>query len=343
MVPISPLVRRLPKQRRGCRRLVAIVVIYLTTIPVSPVWAANWVAAGFGLDRLIAASGAGIDPGALELQGRLDWAVKVAVPLEWRESVSVRWEWGDTGKSHLALSYLSGDVVVSPRVITSGAEELLATVAHEMGHQIVFRLVPPGDGRPPPGFDAIRGEGYRDIREAWADCVSRAWTGSLNRTRSEAGPCPAEAAEWVASILSDPSILAGGVAVRIRPRIAPLVVQPVLPGPRPPSPSPVPPEPPRVERRVEQPPKAVAVEGRDGPPILVLFGIVLVAPAIACLGGFYLIKRRMTETVPRSRSVTGRPAHLDDRWRSLVRPFGAAGRRACARAAALWKKISGDL
>ena len=318
------------------------MVIYLATIPVSPVWAANWVAAGFGLDQLIAASGAGIDPGPADLQARLDWAVKVAVPLEWRESVPVRWEWGDTGMSHLALSYLGGDVVVSPRVITSGAEELLATVAHEMGHQIVFRLVPPGDGRPPPGFDAIRGGGYRDIREAWADCVSRAWTGSLNRTRSEPGPCPAEAAEWVASILSDPSILRGRVTVKIRPRTSPLVAQPALPPPTPPSPSPVQPEPPRVERRVEQPPKAVAVEGGEGPPMLVLFAIVLVAPAIVCLGGFYLIKRKMTPTVPRSGGVTGVPAGLGGGWSSLVRPLGAAGRRAGARATALWKKVSGN-
>jgi hypothetical protein len=347
--PIFPLVQRLPI-RRGGRRLGVLLLVCLAIVDLSPARAANWVAGDFDLDQLIGASGEGTDPGPRDLQARLDWAVRVAVPLEWRVSVPVRWEWGDTGRSHLALSYFSGEVVVSPRVITSGTEALLATVAHEMGHQITFRLVPPGDGSPPPGFDAIRGGGYRDLREAWADCVSRAWTGSLNRTTSEPKPCPEEAADWVASILADPSILGGRVTVRVRPRKPPPVAQPVLPVPTPPSPIPEQPEtPPKVERRIEPQPKAVAVEGREGPPISVLVGIVLVGPAIACLGGFYLIKSRMTQGVvgarpgARAGAVSGLPVRSGGAWNYLGRSLGAAARRLRARAVGLWKKVSGHL
>jgi hypothetical protein len=186
-------------------------------------------------------------------------------------------------------------VVVSQRVLAASSEALLATIAHEMGHHVAFQLVSPGDGSPPGGFAEIRGPGYRDIREAWADCVSRVWTGSLHRTISEPEPCPLEAAQWVAGQLSTPGVL-GGPAIgarAIRPRAIP--PPPVVPPPpvAPPSPVPTPaaPKPPAVQPRVQMP-RELPEPADDGPPMGALAAIMILIPAAAGFAGNYVIKRR---------------------------------------------------
>lgn len=220
------------------RRLRLLPVLFLVlalalVAPASPVEARNEVA-GFNLDELIAQAGTGPDPGTGDLVERLRWGVATAVPRQWLEAVRVDWSVGNVGRGHLALSYRDGRIVISPRLMNRSSEEVLATVAHEMGHQIAFALVDPAFGTPPQVF-VERAPGYNDIREGWSDCVARAWTGSTFHTLSESRPCSSETAQFVAGLLADPATL--GATGRITP--PPIQGRPVPP----PAPAPaVPPE-----------------------------------------------------------------------------------------------------
>jgi hypothetical protein len=224
--------------------------------------------AGFQLDQLVALGGAGADPGAGNLQARLDWAVATAIPLPWRQLVPVVWSVGEVTSGHLALSFYDGTAVVSPRLLRRSSEEVLATIAHEMGHQIVISLVPAQDGTPPRGFvEFLPGNPYRRFDEGWADCVARVWTGSLLHTTSEPAPCSVEAARYVAALLTDPQNLQ----------------RESLPLPSPlPSPSPEPsPVPATVPTQQPEPQKSPIVrpppESESGidPAALIVGGIVL--------------------------------------------------------------------
>lgn len=131
------------------------------------------------------------------------WAIATGIPAAWSQAVPVQWSIGENG--HLALSFPDGRVEVSRDVLARSPESLLATVAHEMGHQIAVALAPGGDGSPPRGFvELIAGNPYTRFDEGWADCVSRVWTGSEQHTTSEPKPCPVEAARFVAGLLTDP-------------------------------------------------------------------------------------------------------------------------------------------
>lgn len=256
---------------------------------------ARFQTGGFNLDQLTAESGTGPDPGTANLQARLKWAVETGVPREWRESVRVVWTVGNTGRGHLALSYLDGRTIVSPRLMTRSSEEVVATVAHEMGHQIAFALVSPVLGMPPQGFMDIA-PSYSDIREGWADCVARVWTGSTLRTLSESGPCNPETAAYVSSLLHDPATL--GATVRIAPppiyvpappAPAPVPVEPppVL-APPPPVPDLVVPEPARIRAASAQPAKAPP-KGTNGLPIALA---LIPLPLAICAAGYLLVRKR---------------------------------------------------
>ncbi|MBW3590407.1 MAG: hypothetical protein KY393_00905 [Actinobacteria bacterium] len=196
--------------------------------------ALNQVDSGFDLEELVRLSGAAPDPGAGDLRARLDWATTVAIPPQWRREVPVHWEVAHAGSGHLALSYKEGRSVISSRVVGGSAELLLSTVAHEMGHQIAFEMVEPFNGYPPQGFINRAGDHFSDIREGWADCVSRVWTGSRQHTLSEARGCPHDLAHYAATLIDDPA--------RLRPNIKPKAsLTPLSPSPSPgPSPSPSP-------------------------------------------------------------------------------------------------------
>jgi hypothetical protein len=261
--------------------------------------AVDLVTSGFSLDQLLAASGQGGDPGTRNLQARLDWAVRVAIPPAWANIVPVRWEVSDTGSGKLALSYLAGDLVeVSPRLMHRSAEEVLDTVAHEFGHKMVFRYVAPYNGTPPSQFAAHRGPGYRSLAEAWADCVARVWTGSLKRTLSERQPCPEDAARWVSGLLADPSRLLRGPGPDI------VVVPKPVPVPEPPPVPPVislpadvtePPDPAGAAlavRPVRGVPEVAASQkpSNQGTSLALLVGIALVVPGGLSLAGFALMR-----------------------------------------------------
>jgi hypothetical protein len=193
--------------------------------------------------------------------------------------VPVVWSIGATGSGNLALSHPDGRTVVSPRVMTRSAEEVLATVAHEMGHQIAFAVVSPVVGMPPQGFlDRSRGT-VAEPREAWADCVARVWTGSSLHARGELGPCTPELTAYVAGVVTDP------VALEAAARVVP------TPAPSPPLPPAPPPEPP-------------APAEPDGPPLAVR--LVILAMVVA--GIRYWYGKRRSPEVP----VTDAPSPQED-------------------------------
>ncbi len=274
--------------------------------------AARYQTGGFNLDELTALAGTGPDPGTANLQARLKWAVETAVPREWRESVRVLWSVGNTGAGNLALSYLDGRTVLSPRLMARSPEEVIATVAHEMGHQIAFALVSPVVGMPPQGFmDLARG--YSDIREGWADCVSRVWTGSTLFTLSEAGPCNAELTGYVAGLVADPATL--GATVRIvPPPIAvaapppPAPVQAPVPVIAPPPLVPVVDVPVPARPRADTAPIKAAPTGSSG--LLLALGLIPL-PLVMCGVGYWLVKRRspalLAWATGNPRSKPGRP------------------------------------
>jgi hypothetical protein len=266
----------------------------LALVVVAQPAAARYQTGGFNLEDLTALAGTGPDPGTKDLQARLKWAVETGVPKEWRESVRVVWSVGNTGPGHLALSYLDGRTVISARLMARSSEEVIATVAHEMGHQIAFALVSPVIGWPPQGFiDLARG--YSDIREGWADCVSRVWTGSTLYTLSEAGPCNTELAGFVAGLVADPATL--GATVRIVP--PPIAVAP----PPPPAPVQVPVPviaPPPLVPVIEVPelprPKTDTAAMREPAPagssgLLLALSLIPLALVI-CGVGYWVVKRR---------------------------------------------------
>lgn len=213
-------------------RVVFLLTIVLAVSWAGPALAVNRVDLGFDEQELIRRSGAGPDPGPQDPGGRLLWAVQLGVPAEWSQAVSVRWRVGDAGRGHLAISR-AGSVVVSARALSGSAEAAVSTVAHEMGHQIALQKIPPYNGFPPLEFIDRAAGRYRDVREGWADCVRRVWTGSLRHTLSEAAGCDSSLAHYAATLLSDPR------------KLAALLPPPVVASPKPspsasPSPSPSP-------------------------------------------------------------------------------------------------------
>jgi hypothetical protein len=272
-------------------RLLVVACVLLAAVPAH----ARFQVGGFNLDELVAAGGAGPDPGTAVLEARLKWAVETAIPKEWRESVPVVWTVGAVSRGHLALSYLDGRTVLSPRLMSRSAEEVLATVAHEMGHQIAFALVSPVVGMPPDAFIDIAPP-YEDVREGWADCVARVWTGSTLRTLSESGPCDPEMAAFVSGLLADPATL--GATSRTTPPPIRVPVAPPPPVVAAPLPEPVAaPAPAAVvltqqaaRPRADAPPKRPSRAGSSSSGLLA-FGLIPV-PLILCGIGYWLVRKR---------------------------------------------------
>ncbi|MEX0789757.1 MAG: hypothetical protein WD178_03180 [Actinomycetota bacterium] len=280
-----------------CRR--ALTLILLMVVLAGHPALARYQTNGFILEELVAAGGAEQDPGTDNLQLRLRWAVEPAIPPEWRESVRVVWTVGNVSRGHLALSYRDGRIVLSPRLMMRSAEEVLATAAHEFGHQIAFALVSPVVGMPPQGFIDLA-PSYNDVREGWADCVARVWTGSVLRTLSEAGPCDSETAGYVAGLLADPATL--GATVKITPPpimiTAPAAPAPVVTQAPAPEPDLAPvlvtpvvalPAPARPDARAGPAPSPAEPAGSSG---LGLVQGLTSLPLALCVAGYWLVRRR---------------------------------------------------
>jgi hypothetical protein len=265
---------RSPRALRRKIRLIAALAIVVAAIgaPAAQAFQRDQIDAGFQLDQLIALGGAGADPGPQNPRARLDWAVATAIPQQWRQLVVVVWSVGEVTSGHLALTFYDGTTVVSPRLLRRSSEEVLATVAHEMGHQIVITLLPAQDGTPPRGFMELFPRNLdKLLDEGWADCVSRVWTGSLIHTSSEPATCSVDAARYVASLLANPQNL-------IRERVPPAGPAPpppvVEPSPSP-EPSPVPSAEPEPAETPQTAQPRLDAESEDNPMLLIVIGAIL--------------------------------------------------------------------
>lgn len=311
--------------RAGPPAILALVALVFIFAPVS-VLALNQVDQGINLDELVRLSEAGDDPGTADVRARLDWAVMVAIPPDWRAEVPVVWQIGHAGSGQLAVSYKEGRSVLSPRVIRGSAELLLSTVAHEMGHQIAFQMVEPFNGFPPQGF-MDRADGYfSNIREGWADCVSRVFTGSRQHTLSESRGCPLTLAHYTATLIDDPATL----RPKQKAKPSPAPSRPVVTPSPSPSPSPVlsPIEHPLISDYASPTPSPSPTIKTDGAPeagaepfprlLLVVIGVIVIAAVAA---------GKFISRVPNERLVE---------WASRT-PVRRRGEGLVSR---LWKKIS---
>lgn len=127
----------------------------------------------------------------------LQAAYEAAVPAAWRSAITVRLELigGSTSWADPA-----GSIQVSEAHATGSHSNLAATLAHEFGHLIAFRFGSQAyNGAAPSGWPA-----YSDRpEEAWADCVSQAFTGIVAPSHGLPA-CSGVSLDWTISWLSSP-------------------------------------------------------------------------------------------------------------------------------------------
>lgn len=127
-----------------------------------------------------------VDPAA-----RVQAAYESSVPAAWRDAIAVRFELIEGNTSWAAHD---GTIQIGS-VHANGSETLLrATVAHEFGHLIAFKYGSQAfNGAAPEGWPS-----YSDRpEEAWADCVSRAFT-SINDPSHGLPDCAGASLSWTA-------------------------------------------------------------------------------------------------------------------------------------------------
>lgn len=127
---------------------------------------------------------------------RVQAAYESSVPAAWRSTIAVHFELieGNTSwASHDGTIQLGSSHY-------NGSESLLrATIAHEFGHLIAFRYGSQAfNGAAPDGWPSYSSR----PEEAWADCVSRAFTG-LNDPSHGLPSCEGASLSWAASWLGD--------------------------------------------------------------------------------------------------------------------------------------------
>jgi hypothetical protein len=101
----------------------------------------------------------------------LQAAYEASVPAAWRGAITVRFEVIDGSTSWAAHD---GTISIGREILDRSEALLRVTITHEFGHLIAFRYGSQEfNGAAPTGWPA-----YSDApQEAWADCVSRAFTG----------------------------------------------------------------------------------------------------------------------------------------------------------------------
>lgn len=135
-------------------------------------------------------------PPPADLQAMVDDAFRRAVPAGWRAAVPARISVIDGSTSWASTD---GTIKVARSHVTRGDEVLRVTLAHEFGHLIAFRHGTQGYlGAPPAGWPSFSS----NPAESWADCVSRAMTGSPLPSHG-LPPCPASSLTWTSSWLAD--------------------------------------------------------------------------------------------------------------------------------------------
>lgn len=126
---------------------------------------------------------------------RVQATYEAVVPAAWRDAIAVNFKLieGDT-------SWAAHDGTIQiGSVHYNGSDALLkATIAHEFGHLIAFRYGSQAfNGAAPEGWPAYSSR----PEEAWADCVSRAFSG-VNDPSHGLPACSGDSLSWTASWVS---------------------------------------------------------------------------------------------------------------------------------------------
>ena len=126
---------------------------------------------------------------------RVQAAYETSVPAAWRNAVPVRFQLIEGSTSWAAHD---GTIQIGSTHYNGSDNLLRATIAHEFGHLIAFRYGSQAfNGAAPEGWPAYSNR----PEEAWADCVSRAFTGVNDPSHglpSCAGSSLSWTADWVA-------------------------------------------------------------------------------------------------------------------------------------------------
>jgi hypothetical protein len=116
-------------------------------------------------------------------------AFEASVPGSWRAAITVRLEiiGGST-----SWAYPDGRIQVGQAHANGSESRLRATLAHEFGHLIAFRFGSGAyNGAAPEGWPAYSNR----PEEAWADCVSQAFTGIVDPSHG-LPPCSGDSLSW---------------------------------------------------------------------------------------------------------------------------------------------------
>lgn len=133
---------------------------------------------------------------------RVQEAFDASVPAAWRGAIPVQLQIID-GRTSWADP--NGTIMVSAAHVDGSDAVLRATLAHEFGHLIAFRYGSQAyNGAAPEGWPA-----YSDQpQEAWADCVSQAFTGIVDPSHGLPA-CGGSSLSWTSQWVSqDPAGLA---------------------------------------------------------------------------------------------------------------------------------------
>ncbi len=135
------------------------------------------------------------DPGTGDLVARVDAALDAVVPGAWRAAIPVQ---VSIISGSTSWSFPGGSMQIGRYHATGSWSHLLTVVAHEFGHQIAFADGTQAYlGAPPSGWPYAGSQ----PAEAWADCVSLAFTGISDPSHG-LGDCPAATLAWTATWLA---------------------------------------------------------------------------------------------------------------------------------------------
>jgi hypothetical protein len=126
---------------------------------------------------------------------RVRAAFDSSVPATWKAAIAVRFEIIEGGTS---WGFPDGLIQIGTYHANGSTARLRATVAHEFGHLIAFRYGSKAyNGAAPAGWPAYGS----NPAEAWADCVSQAFTGVIDPSHG-LPPCQGESLTWTQAWLA---------------------------------------------------------------------------------------------------------------------------------------------
>jgi hypothetical protein len=188
----EPLAARLPQAGEADTSRARALIDLPRPVPAAPAIPAAPAAPA---PPTVATKDPGPDPGIGDPGARVRAAFSIAVPEPWRVAIPVEirliggtTSWADpTNVIQVARYHALG-----------GWSHLVSVLAHEFGHLIAFRDGAGAfAGSAPPGWPY----NSRQPAEAWADCVSEAFTYIVDPSHG-LGACPSDVLAWTATWLA---------------------------------------------------------------------------------------------------------------------------------------------